>query len=144
MALRLGHWFGTGPEIWLNPRRIYAPCCCRLMLYQRPELLTYRQMPPVMSAKAGIHVFTQTGARTTWIPAFAGMTRSARLLSQLFGPLVLLSQYAIRFYYDIIIFCTYPTKDLFELNLCMGTGGVLLTSLRSTAHAFLGEGRVEF
>ena len=28
-------------------------------LYQRPELLTYRPMPPVMPAKAGIHVVCQ-------------------------------------------------------------------------------------
>ena len=34
----------------------------RHVLYQRPELLTCRPMLPVMPAKAGIHVFTQTGA----------------------------------------------------------------------------------
>jgi addiction module HigA family antidote len=22
-ALRLGHWFNTGPEVWLNPRQLY-------------------------------------------------------------------------------------------------------------------------
>ncbi len=45
------------------------------MLYQPPETLTRGPTHIVMPANAGIHDFSNSAQRKSWIPAFAGMTR---------------------------------------------------------------------
>ena len=41
-ALRLGHWFGTGPEIWLNLQQLYELRRARHALGPRIEKLPRR------------------------------------------------------------------------------------------------------
>jgi hypothetical protein len=48
-------------------------CRCG-QLYQPTRRLTHEPCPIVVPARAGTHVFTQTGTSKPWIPAFAGMT----------------------------------------------------------------------
>ncbi len=42
-ALRLGHWFGTGPEIWLNLQQLYELRRARLALGVEIEKLPRRE-----------------------------------------------------------------------------------------------------
>ena len=41
-ALRLGHWFGTGPEIWLNLQQLYELRRARQVLGPRIDKLPRR------------------------------------------------------------------------------------------------------
>ncbi len=49
-ALRLGHWFGTSPEFWLNLQAIYDLRCARAeagdVVEQLPTLTSYKPRNP--------------------------------------------------------------------------------------------------
>ena len=45
-ALRLGHWFGTSPEFWLNLRKLYELRLAREKLGDRVDGLPRRASPP--------------------------------------------------------------------------------------------------
>jgi addiction module HigA family antidote len=46
-ALRLGRWFGTGPQLWLNLQQAYDLDCARLELGATLEAIEPRQLTAV-------------------------------------------------------------------------------------------------
>ena len=44
-ALRLGHWLGTGPEIWLNLQQLYEMRLAQRQIGEKVRRLPRRQSP---------------------------------------------------------------------------------------------------
>ena len=51
-ALRLGHWFGTSPEFWLNLQKLYELRLAREEVGERVDRLPRRAPPPARAVLA--------------------------------------------------------------------------------------------